>query len=82
MSYESWFHSMSIVDNNSNSMVLHKLLVMLQVQLQTVHSHHAPEFYHFDTGSGRYAGYINWAGVAVPRVASYTAIVVASCETM
>ena len=73
---------MSIVDSIANGMVLHKLLVMLQVQLQTVHSHHAPEFYRFDTGSVRYASYIDWAGVAVPRVASYTAVVAASCEGM
>ena len=73
---------MSIVDNNSNSMVLHKLLVMLQVQLQTVHSHHALEFYCFDIGSGRYVIYVDWAGVAVLRVASYTSVVTALCEGM
>ena len=71
---------MSVVVSNSNSMVLRKLLVMLQVQLQTVYSHHALEFYCFDTGSGRYISYVDWAGVAVPRVASYTAVVAALCE--
>ena len=73
---------MIVVVSNSNSMVLRKLLVMLQVQLQTVYSHHALEFYHLDTGSVRYNSYIDWAGVAVPRVASYIAVVAASCEGM
>ena len=58
MSYESRLHSMSVVASDGNSMVLRKLLVMLQVQLQTVYSHHALEFHRFDTGSGRYVSYV------------------------
>ena len=73
---------MSVADSIGKSSMLLKLLVMLQVQLQTVHSHHAPEFNHFDTGSGRYTSYTDWAGVAVLRVASYTSVVTALCEGM
>ena len=73
---------MIVVTSNGNRMVLRQLLVMLQVQLQTVHSHHSPEYYHYDTSSGSYASYIDWAGVAVLQFALYTTVVAASCEDM
>ena len=73
---------MSVAASNRNSMVSCKLLVVLQVQLQTLYSHHTLEFYCFDIGSGRYASYVDWAGVAVPRVVSYIAVVAASYEGM
>ena len=49
---------MSVVASDGNSMVLCKLLIMLQVQLQTVHSHHTLELYRSDIGSERYVSYV------------------------
>ena len=71
---------MIVVVSHSSSMVLCKLLVMLQVQLQTVYSHHPLDFHHFDTGSGRYLVTFDWGGLPAPHVASYIATVVVSCE--
>ena len=69
---------MSVVARDGNHKVLCKLLVILQVQLQTVHTHHTLEFYHLIQAVKGTLAMFDWVVFSVPRVMLYTTAVAAS----